>query len=152
MSYRRYSNSGISFDEIMSIIALMVIILLFAVGLPSCVASIRREQESNMVEQQKLNDNVRVDNIEMVFMHARNDYSIMVDGEIQPIDPPYLRLESVVFLFDVKEGDSNYMLKTLTKDKKGVNVVFHLRDHSSLNGAGWNRGKYGKGQTTIIEQ
>lgn len=103
---------------------------------------------------------VRIDNVSRVMMHERGRYTLMVeepDGRISLRSfggSPCFYPETVLF-HDVPEGDPMWATyRTVSRScENPCEELTELHVHSAedINGAGWNHGKFGSGQTTVVE-
>jgi protein required for attachment to host cells len=92
-------------------------------------------------------------NFERLFMHVVRTFSVLVaDGDklkLYRIDP-YDSEPPITFIQDVPEGKSMWF-----KGERGnhyyYNMEFHIHSVQDINGANWNHGKQGRGQTHVIE-
>ncbi|MEK7631157.1 MAG: hypothetical protein AAB417_03980 [Patescibacteria group bacterium] len=93
-------------------------------------------------------------NIQRVFMHEPGKYSFAVLNEDGALDTVDLRssLRTRVFT-DVVRGEPMYA--RIMYPKKDTTRVWyaeiHVHDAQSINPAGWDHGKLGRGQTVAIE-
>jgi len=91
-----------------------------------------------------------------IFMHEVEHYSTLSVNEDKTVEiKSYYRghYNKFTLICDVEVGDK--MWAALTDNGNWVerrhDVVFHIHSLSNLNGAGWNHGKFGSGNTVLIE-
>lgn len=97
------------------------------------------------------------DNVIRVFMHEPDTYTLMVpDGESAELNSVYLRNYAIRIIADVPEGN-NMWAKAKKYNPGGFlsladkTAEIHIHSPQDINPGAWNHGKYGRGQTTIIE-
>lgn len=86
--------------------------------------------------------------IEAVYMHERGNYSVAVveDGTLKiKRVPRHMHIE-VKFLFG---EEKSYMCDINETGEEGVCIIT-ITSISDINGAGWNHGKHGSGNTVRI--
>lgn len=96
--------------------------------------------------------------IERVFMHTPGGYSVVVNdgGEIKVKTfewaAPIHGGGKLSVLADVPEGEPMYYTGLQYGEGGGyLEVVIHIHSAKDINGAGWDRGKFGRGQTNVVE-
>ncbi len=94
----------------------------------------------------------KIVNVLRIFMHTPNTYSVMMpgpqDSEIKLVTLPYAPAR---FFVDVPVDEHMWVL--VGKKSYGFPSVieFHIHSQKDIEGAGWNHGKGGSGQTIIVE-
>lgn len=101
--------------------------------------------------------NERIEHVQRVFMHDVDEYSFMVlNPETGEMRMHKRYADSVTLVRDVPEGEEMWVHYRDTGGcgdeaaDKGT-LIIHLRYGTEVEGAGWNRGKSGKGATQPIE-
>jgi len=117
-------------------------------------------QESKVVEsgQEEIHD------IATIYMHELSSYTVVVrEGEVErPISLYLVPLtlqemqDAIRIVRDVEKGDSPwleyyYEMKGSSAVKNIHSITFHLSPEYNIQGGGWNHGKFGQGQTLILE-
>ena len=97
---------------------------------------------------------VRIDGVDKIVMHEPHRYSFLVDGKFQTYTIWSGRADCVEFvkLIDGEKPwvEAHYESKFLD-GWKCCWMIIHANP-SNINGGGWDHGKFGKGQTVVIEQ
>ncbi|MEK9151799.1 MAG: hypothetical protein AAB692_00360 [Patescibacteria group bacterium] len=109
----------------------------------------------------------RIDNIVRVFMHGPNSYSFLIhfsdsaDGHpifdtvsFQHFSPGHLLFfDSIVIVADVAPEDDMWAQSTFARVTSSCHYTAEIHVHApaDINGGGWNHGKFGSGQTTVVE-
>jgi len=106
-------------------------------------------------------------NVERIFMHSRNEYTILYYADSERIEllskafviDLCLEAGNVKFVTDISQ--EHYNLVSLLEKQEDVTcwhccgnalrVEMHIHSTADINGAGWSRGKFGSGQTNVIE-
>ncbi|MFH1430352.1 MAG: hypothetical protein ABIG71_02390 [Candidatus Uhrbacteria bacterium] len=99
---------------------------------------------------------IRIDNVERVLMHEPNRYSLFTrsSDDSDRLTHHNIFTEPTI-VTDAPGGEP--MWATWTQYSDGCdgtiyrNFVIHIHSARDINGAGWDRGKNGRGQTTVIE-
>lgn len=100
-----------------------------------------------------------------ILMHERDNYTFFVHFEsTQEVGQLNIRSDqnSTKILTDLKEGEPDRIQYKCRCDHHipekfsvwstgAESLVIHLHSLTEVNGAGWNHGKFGSGQTTVIE-
>ena len=110
--------------------------------------------------------NGKVDKVTRVFMHEPGVYSVLIEnpttGDLTPLaldmggDFPDVRFRAVVRA-DVPPGAPMWLNKWahyIGDSPTGACerlVDIHVHSPAEINGAGWNHGKHGAGETTVVE-
>jgi hypothetical protein len=132
----------------------------------SCLLVSCGEQPNLSAEDRAKDPNsLKVVNISRIFMHENNMFSFLVPGKhdgnyvlktynslvrggTKDGDENMRRIQSgVVFRFDVLPDKPMWV--EVSSD--GWLEVVHAHSPASIEGAGWNRGKNGAGQTVVVE-
>lgn len=103
----------------------------------------------------------KVENIQRVFMHEPGDYTVMwLDKDKQLQTRRFNGYRSNVILkADVSSGEPMWAewrgwgSPNHPNEDRYVSyerVVIHVHNAESINGAGWNHGKHGRGQTQEV--
>ena len=95
---------------------------------------------------------VTVENVKRVFMHKESHYSFLYAIPNNPNELQRLTLRElaqVKIVTDVSP-EKDIWLK-YTKFGSYYNMELHLHSAEDINGAGWSHGKFGSGQTVVIE-
>lgn len=89
--------------------------------------------------------------IERVFMHQIGDYTVFVkEGSRLVPKSLWNRCErrfgsQITLVADVPVGEPMYLVR------KDGNYYIHIHSADEVNGGEWNKGKFGKGTTTVVE-
>ena len=125
---------------------------LLAIGiLTTCVLSSCNQQ------QQPVKHQVRLDNVVRVLMHQPGEYSIITKGigaDSADLPMQYIRSHHTSLRQDVASKKSmwvEYFPPAGEPSYAMDSLVIHLHSAEEINGAGWNHGKFGSGQTVVIE-
>jgi len=103
----------------------------------------------------------KIENIERIFMHEPGRYSIFVrtprtnQCHFEKI-AGYGGGDVQVFLYtDVKHGNPMWITikgENFPNGQKYYHTLeFHVRDMESIQGGGWDHGKFGKGTTSVVQ-
>ncbi len=104
---------------------------------------------------------VVIKNVKRILMHEEEYYTIFfkdtTDNSSQLLYMPISCSESRFFV-DVPQGGESwvkfivYYYPDISEYKPLVSYCeFHIKRAQEINGAGWDHGKFGSGQTTVIE-
>ncbi|MFA5838452.1 MAG: hypothetical protein WC849_00740 [Candidatus Paceibacterota bacterium] len=118
-----------------------ILVLVFFCG---CGSSITKENEKTQI-------------VERIFMHEPTEYSFMYfkpnTNELKTatygIESEYLKIIS-----DVKPENKPwfYYAEFNGHNQPSYRVlIIHIRNVSDIQGGGWNHGKFGRGQTVVIQ-
>jgi len=146
----------------------LVFLLLFT-NVPASEALIIDNKDVSFVE---------IDNVVRIFMHEPDDFSVMTKdattgimiirrvGEIID-EPPYNRTgrDTYEFVTDVPADKEMYVVVTIwfrwktsrfsneryRDGRDHFEATFHVHSEKDVEGGGWNHGKYGRGQTAVVE-
>lgn len=92
--------------------------------------------------------------VKKILVHEVGQYSVVVpSGHGGYILEP-LQWCTATFYEDVSLDEEMWAEETREMDLKGTKhtrCTFHIHSLKEINGAGWNHGKFGSGQTTVIE-
>ncbi len=97
----------------------------------------------------------RYSNVARVFYHARTDYSFLVLDEktrelINPVATLNTSIEGHVYA-DLAADEPMWAEVSDFIPGVGHRINIHIHSVAHVSGGGWNRGKGGRGQTSIIE-
>lgn len=105
-----------------------------------------------------LNVVTKIENVQQVFMHEPGRYSVLIGDNKQSTVQrlgDYLAATKTVFLYDVPADKNPWVeiLVTEVLDERALRqeITFHLKPAQKLQGAGWDHGKGGHGQTIPIK-
>ena len=94
-------------------------------------------------------------NIVRVLMHETNNFTLIQQNGIELKELQFRRCKSVQMLQDVPLGDPMWASYKLTyKNDRAygeLELTLHLHSAEDINGAGWNHGKFGRGQTVVVK-
>ncbi|MFA6963092.1 MAG: hypothetical protein WC227_00015 [Patescibacteria group bacterium] len=97
---------------------------------------------------------LRYDNVVRVLMHEPNYFSLYTEQTDSKI-LGYQEFSDCSFteiIADVPPGEKMWALKTEIKGTPTKWLLqIHIHSPKDINGAGWDHGKYGRGQTVPIE-
>ena len=144
----------------------IVFLALFAFIVSSCKPI--DQQQCPAVEKQKVvlnstgellskqvqcdsNVDSKIERIQRVFMHSPVEFSFMVEAE-EGKRSIVLWLRSNVlpeFIWDVPRGESAYAFCRTTGSGDFI-LEMHLYSKDQVEGAGWDQGKFGSGQTVVV--
>jgi len=110
-------------------------------------------------EEQKPLVTTTVKNIERVLMHEPGEYTFFYTNPQDPKELLSFRVESIrkLKIFQDVSSEEKSWLTIVSRGGceyscYGVeSLEIHLHFAEEINGAGWNHGKFGRGQTTVIE-
>jgi len=114
-------------------------------------------QPSESPKQNSLVTNT-VKNVQRVLMHEPGDYTFFYTNPKAQNELLPLRIPSVIkvnFFQDVPAEENSWL--TFTSYGECLNIChaglleLHLHSAQEINGAGWNHGKFGSGQTIVVE-
>jgi len=102
-------------------------------------------------------------NFEALYYHEKNTYSVLVrneQGSLETIFIPNYQGDQmpVEIIDDVGENEPMwyeydfYAADNVVKKDSTHFVRIHIRGADDINGAGWDHGKFGKGQTIRIDK
>jgi len=100
-----------------------------------------------------------INNVVRIFMHSPLHYSVMIqEPETKIISP--LNLGD----YNIQELEVNFLPDVPNTEKMSVTITyggrsgrdaikydFHIHSINDLGGAGWDEGKFGRGQTSVIQ-
>jgi hypothetical protein len=94
--------------------------------------------------------------VERIFMHRTGDYSWMVlkGLKLESIHPDFNGVNKADVFPDVEPGAPMWVEDEIWNNGCGVEVHqvrIHVHSAKEIEGAGWNAGKGGRGQTNVIE-
>jgi hypothetical protein len=95
-----------------------------------------------------------VENIDRIVMHETNYYSFLVGEKFRSFRTMCMG-DGVEFKFDVPASKKPYAV-VYWEDKfldgwRCMYITIHCHNPQDIYAGGWNHGKFGKGQNTIIE-
>lgn len=114
------------------------------------------------INSSQANDGRTKRNCVRVFMHSPGDYSVMVqEGDelvvVHLKDGSPYGVKPKIFKDVSKNKKMYYKVDIIPPSFWGAsyttysNIEIHVHSEKDINGAGWNRGKFGRGQTEVIE-
>lgn len=131
--------------KLIHIFTIIIIMSIFCFGLSTCIP-----ENTGVI--------VKIEFIR-VFMHEPHHYSILSEKntELQEIEIDCYGDRPRIFK-DILDNEPMYLTAKLFRAKnwmyptdRYLNVEIHIHSEKDMNGAGWNHGKFGKGDTTILE-
>jgi len=99
-----------------------------------------------------------VKNVERVLMHEPENYTFFYTNPKAPNELLPLRIPAVIkvnFFQDVPAEENSWL--TFTSYGECLSIChaglleLHLHSAQEINGAGWDHGKFGRGQTIVVE-
>ena len=100
----------------------------------------------------------KVENIERIFFHEnfRFTYLVRRGNVIEPVSLTYFweKGTKVTYYEDVPPNKSMWAVvqgKGNSKDGIITNIEIHLHTVKEVDGGGWNHGKFGSGNTIVVE-
>jgi hypothetical protein len=98
---------------------------------------------------------IRIDNIRRVFYHTGQEYNVMYETVMEELVTVAWNQPTRIFA-DVPADQPMWA----EKYDRGPNFdgsydkwcVIHIHSAKDMNGAGWDRGKFGKGTTNVIAE
>lgn len=110
--------------------------------------------------KEKLGEVQRIYNVVRILMHESHKYTIMYRGESDKEIKSKIIMSSDIRLFeDVPDDQDNWVAFTPIV-QRGMNtsdfvnsrqVEIHIHSAENIKGGEWNHGKFGKGQTVVIQ-
>jgi len=95
---------------------------------------------------------VTVENVKRVFMHEEKHYSFLYASPNNPNELQGFTLREVIrvkIITDVSPEEDIWL--KYTEFGSSYDLELHLHSAEDINGAGWNHGKFGSGQTVVVE-
>lgn len=96
----------------------------------------------------------KVENVTRIFMHERGHYTFFSENP----DSPEIIINTVgtfpekIFKDVPKDKPMWYRYRMYRRNgEMHYEFEIHIRSVKDIEGAGWDHGKFGKGQTTVIE-
>ncbi len=97
-----------------------------------------------------------ISNIKSIHMHEPGHWSVWVEDPAtgirtrQDVTANCSCRPPETYIPDVK--GSNSMWAEVTRNRGAMQkIIFHTRSDTDIEGAGWNHGKFGKGQTVVVK-
>lgn len=99
--------------------------------------------------------NGKINNVVKVFMHQSSHYSVMYEDKEILRTWDFGNWAPVLIKKDVEKDAPMWVEYQGTKSEKYNSIKYkritiHVRSADDINGAGWNRGKGGRGQTNVV--
>jgi hypothetical protein len=122
-------------------------------ALAICSALMSCEPSQSSIDECAKQFRGRIDGVEAVYMHNVGSYSVMVRDEHGNLNHNRLCGEA-----DVR--DDAPPNQSIWVETTGVETCYkcchctatvHIHSLKDIQGAGWNHGKFGSGQTTVVE-
>lgn len=96
-----------------------------------------------------------IKDIDRIIMHERDSYSLLVGDHWEAAFAwKSFRIQPTKVLYDAGDGKcwvEKYYTKYWMDGWQCTGIVLHLHDAQEINPGGWNHGKFGRGQNTVIE-
>ncbi|MFA6408461.1 MAG: hypothetical protein WCW36_03275 [Candidatus Paceibacterota bacterium] len=129
-----------------------VVLLAVAIMLQGCFEKVSIPQDE------------RIDGVVRILMHEPGRYTLLV----QEVGSPLIHerkvfgaegcwISEVAYIPDVPTDQSMWLAINYDQTEAppscqyDTRLVFHIHDIQDINGAGWNHGKFGSGQTVVVE-
>lgn len=102
----------------------------------------------------------KVLNIQRILMHEPRHFTVLVqDSNTNIIKGRDIEVsgDDIVYIPDVGESGTNWAvlhwdyLQENNYYHSVIKVTFHIKSPEIINGAGWNHGKFGSGQTEVVQ-
>ena len=103
----------------------------------------------------------RIENVVAVYMHEVDHYSVAVADsnsassrvEIAYLSGQYNSRGRVKIFRDVPAGKMMWVRRVRLNDMDShVELEIHIHSTADIQGGGWNHGKFGSGQTVVIDK
>jgi hypothetical protein len=92
--------------------------------------------------------------VERIFMHEPEDYSFFIrepgTTELKTLKVRVLSPERLKIFEDVRTGEPCWINLGDTWNNHSLSLDIHIDSPTRVEGAGWNHGKFGRGQTVPI--
>lgn len=139
-----------------AIILAIFVALLF---LTFCGLSRWFEFDDNCINSRTQPWEVKVENIERIFFHENFRFIYLVrkeNGDIEPVSLTYFHEQKskLTYYDDVPAGKLMWaLIKGKGNPKDGIiaDIKIHMHSVKDIEGGGWNHGKFGSGNTTVVE-
>jgi len=135
-----------------SFIAFMAFVVCFDVG-----AFLFLKKTSEWKGAKLLKVEIKVDNIVRVFMHEPGAYNFLVsrNGILVPTENYRHSPQRVIIMPDVSREQFMWA-RVYYKEEEGYGfpqayLEIHVHSEKDIEGGGWNHGKFGRGQTVVVE-
>jgi hypothetical protein len=96
-----------------------------------------------------------IGNVSRIFMHALNEYTLLVSEDGQEIPKSILLARDPTFVQDVPAGQAMWVQAVYDRRQDGTHVyksaVFHIRTMEDLDGGGWRRLKGEHEMTSVVD-
>ena len=92
---------------------------------------------------------IKREHIVRVFMHEPGDYSVLVNNNGELVSKTFAC--KIRLIRDVPYDEPMYYEGERNRDGYFLRVEIHVHSEKDINGAGWNHGKFGSGQTVEVE-
>jgi hypothetical protein len=97
----------------------------------------------------------KIENVTRIFMHETNNFTFFVEkpgsSEIEEIHISYARNKKLTDVPANKPMWVDVYKSSTSCGDEGYYLEIHIHRVEDINPAGWNHGKFGKGQTTVVE-
>lgn len=99
----------------------------------------------------------RIDHIERILMHNSGSYTVFSKdpntSKLREDFVKYCKVDLIADLDKDKEcyGTITYQPRNEWAETNYISAEFHIHSAKEINGAGWDHGKFGKGQTAEVE-
>lgn len=92
--------------------------------------------------------------VERVMMHESDRWSFFAEGCDRPIEVRLYSLKDLHIKRDVAPNEKCWIEvgpPWVHNECLRLSLVIHLHSFKEINGAGWDHGKFGRGETTVLE-
>ena len=93
--------------------------------------------------------------VDKIFMNSPNSFTFWTKNDDNSVTQRFIgeNYINVKIKLDVKKGNKSYVFyhTESTWSNDYYTVVIHMSDMNEMDGAGWNHGKFGRGQTTVLQ-
>lgn len=92
--------------------------------------------------------------VERILMHEPHRYSFFIEGQTRVLTVNVISRDEVYVKPDVAPGEKCWIevgAPWVQNECQRIKLVIHLHSFKEINGAGWNHGKFGHGETVVIE-
>jgi hypothetical protein len=83
-------------------------------------------------------------------MSSPTDFTVMKGGPDKYDLERFTFNEQPVFVRDVKPGEKMWLIFTKNQQGNKTGIAFHIQSIDSIEGTGWDHGKFGKGATVPV--
>lgn len=116
-------------------------------------------EHEKQVNAERLKQENKVENIARIFMHEPGVYSFLIadkDGILHPTDnyrysPEHVKMPSDVPKGKLKWAREYYALDPRWPQNPTRYLEIHIHSEKDIEGGGYNHGKFGRGQTSVVE-